>query len=349
MKQPRILHVLFLCLALLWLGATGCAQRSGDTRTTAAETPTTLAATAAPAATTATTAATAATTAQQSSAVATHTITDDLGNAVQVPDNPRRILALTKNMMDELYELGVIPIGKVEEYQNRPELNALPSVSNQATPNLEAIYQLKPDLVLANSRQHAQMQEGLKSSGAAVVFVDPNKLSKNPLTDEIVFLGKISNRNAEAQKYVDRLNALCKELQGKLAPAGYKTGLFMMSGDSISVAQSTGVFGALLSSLGIQNIVPEGLPGSEKSTWVSYDAETIISKDPDLILLKTSSNEEQANQKILNGFVQNIAWKNLKAIKNSKVFIIPSKIAPGNLSTEDILKSTAKIIYAAGF
>lgn len=284
-----------------------------------------------------------------SAAIQTRTITDDLDRKVEVPAQPQRVLALSRNFMDELYELGIISIGKVEEYNNRAELNALPSVSNQSTPNLEAIYKLKPDLILANSRQHAQMLEGLVASGAAVVFIDPSKVKNDPLTDRILFIAEVTNRQTEAQAYVKRLLDLCRELQGKIAPAGYKTGLFLQSADGAKSAQPTGFFGLMLGRLGIENIVPTGLPGGEKETWVAFSTETILQKNPDIILLKSSSNDKTENETILNSFLQNTAWKGLKAVKNKKVFVIPAKINSGSISNEDAFKTTAKIIYPEGF
>ncbi len=280
----------------------------------------------------------------------TNTITDDLGREVEIPANPQKVLALTKNMMDELYEIGIIPVGRVEEYKNREELCALPSVSTQQNPNLEAIYELKPDLILANTFQHAQMAEGLEKSGAAVYFIDPTKVANDPWTDRITLMGSLLNREAEASAYLEKLDQLSAELQEKIAPANYQTGLMLLcGGDTISAAQPTGVWGALLVKLGIENIVPSGLPGSDKSTWVTYDAESIIEADPDLIILKASSNDKEQQKKIKSSFMQNPAWKELKAVKNANVYLLPGKYTPGNASNEEILDAAARIIYPQGF
>lgn len=284
------------------------------------------------------------------SASSVHNVVDDLGRRVRVPNQPQRVLALSRNCMDDLYELGITVVGKVDEYSNRPELKALPSISRQASPNLEVISQLKPDLILANTRQHAQMLESLQATGAAVVFIDPSKVRKDPLTDEITFVGEITGRQSQAQDYVKHLQATCDQLKAKIAPAGFKTSLFMQGGgEGIKVAQPTGFYGLLLVKLGIENIVPKDLPGSSKDTWVSYDAETILQKNPDLILLKSSSNDPSQLQATLNSFLQNPAWKDLKAVKNKKVFVLPGKIQPGGVSTEDALKMTAKIIDSQAF
>jgi iron complex transport system substrate-binding protein len=194
------------------------------------------------------------------------------------------------------------------------------------------------------------MQESLESTGATVIFLNPNLYDSFPLLGRTEFVAGILNRQAEFAAYKNRVETLCTELCGKVAPAGYETSLVMMGGsESIQVANPGGTFGSLLPSLGIANIIGWDLPGSSESTWISYDAETIIQKDPDVILLKTSSNKAADNQAILDAFMANSIWQPLSAIANGKVFILPGKAAPGNMCLCDILQKTAEIIYAEGF
>lgn len=278
------------------------------------------------------------------------TIVDDLGREVTLPETMDKVLVLTRGMMDEVYEIGVVVVGKLEEYNNRPELIALPSVGAQASPNIEAIYALQPDIIIGNSRQHTAMEENLESTGAAVIFLNPNLYDSNPLLGRTEFIAGILNRQAEFIAYKNRIETLCAELTAKVAPSGYKTSLVMMGGsESIQVANPGGPFGALLPSLGIANIIGWDLPGSSESTWIPYNAETIIQQDPDVIVLKTSSNKADANQTILDGFLANPIWQPLSAVANGKVFILPGKAAPGNMNISDILQNIAKIIYAEGF
>jgi len=281
---------------------------------------------------------------------AARTIIDDLEREVTLPDTMDRVLVLTKGMMDEVYELGVVVVGKVEEYKNRQELIDLPSVGAQATPDIEAIYALQPDIIIANSRQHTAMEESLESTGATVVFVNPNLYDINPLLGRTSFVAEVLNRQAEYETYANRIETLCTELAAKIAPAGYATSLVIMGGsENIQVANPGGTFGALFPSLGIENIIGWDLPGSSESTWISYDAETIIQEDPDVILLKTSSNKAADNQTILDEFLASSVWQPLSAVANGKVFILPGKASPGNMSLSDMLQTVAETVYAEGF
>ena len=282
--------------------------------------------------------------------VPARTVIDDLNREVTLPETMDKVLVLTKGMMDEVYELGVVVVGKVEEYKNRQELMDLPSVGTQATPNIEAIYALQPDIIIANCRQHTAMQESLESTGATVIFLNPNLYDSYPLLGRTEFVAGILNRQAEFTVYKNSIETLCTELSGKIAPAGYENSLVMMGGsESIQVANPGGTFGSILPSLGIANIIGWDLPGSSESTWIPYDAETIIQQDPDVILLKTSSNKADANQTILDEFMANSIWQTLSAVANGKVFILPGKASPGNMCLCDILQTTAETIYAEGF
>ncbi|SMP71146.1 ABC transporter substrate-binding protein [Anoxynatronum buryatiense] len=274
------------------------------------------------------------------------TIEDHLGRQVELPDQPERVLALTRNFMEELFELGITPVGKVEEYKNRQEGIDLPSVSNQNNPNLEAIAALAPELIFANTRQHADLLESLEEISGAVVFIDPNKVIDDPLVSRILFMAEVLNRKAEGENYIAQLDAVTAELQAKVAPLGYETGLILEIGDKVTAAQPTGFFGALLHRMNIENIVPLGLPGSGQSTWVDFDAETILAEDPDIVLLRASGNDKDEHKQLLEDFKNNPAWSELSAVKNNQLFILPAQIAPGNISNEEALRRTAKIIGA---
>ncbi|AKL96380.1 ABC-type Fe3+-hydroxamate transport system, periplasmic component [Clostridium aceticum] len=272
-------------------------------------------------------------------------IEDHLGREVFLPENPTRILALTRAYMEELFELGITPIGKVEEYKNRPEGVALPSVSNQETPDLEAIYQLEPDFIIANTRQHSNVLENLEATGATVFFVDPNRIEEDPLTDRILLFGSLFGKQQVAEDYVQQLDELSVQLQDKVKEYGYETALILQGGvESIQAAQPTGLYGALLMRLGMKNIVPEGLPGSDKSTWVNFDIETILLEDPDVILIRAAGSKEQEPENLLDYYKEEAQWQQLKAVKEGKLFILPAKVNPGNISNEEALKTTAKAI-----
>ena len=86
-------------------------------------------------------------------------VKDDLGREVTIPENPQRVLALTSAAMQAVVNSGAMPVGKVEDYRISEKGMALPSVGRADSINIEAVYALKPDLIVASSRFHAALKE----------------------------------------------------------------------------------------------------------------------------------------------------------------------------------------------
>ncbi|HHX86895.1 MAG TPA: ABC transporter substrate-binding protein, partial [Firmicutes bacterium] len=213
-------------------------------------------------------------------------IRDDLDREVQVPDQPQRVLALNSSMMEMVFELGVVPVGKVSEYViPRPEAKDLPEISFENSPSIEMINKLAPDLIIAHTRNHAQIQDSLEATGAAVVYVNPSK-AEDQLVGRIFLIGEALNRQDEAAGYVQKVKETADALKEKVSGSPVKTALFIQGGSqNIMAAQSFCFWGRLISCLGIENIVPEEVAKTSKAGFVTFDIETIIEKDPDAILI----------------------------------------------------------------
>jgi|LSQX01.3.fsa_nt_gb iron complex transport system substrate-binding protein len=213
-------------------------------------------------------------------------VRDDLGREVKVPAQPQRVLALNSSMMEMLFELGIVPVGKVSEYViPRPEAQDLPGISFENSPNIEMINQLAPDLIIAHARNHGQIQDSLEATGAAVVYIDPGK-AEDQLVGRIDLIGEALNCQDKAAAYVRVVQEKAEELKKKMEGSPIKTALFIQGGSQdIRAAQSFCFWGRLLSFLGIENIVPDEVAKTTKAGFVNFDIETIIQKDPDAIFI----------------------------------------------------------------
>lgn len=319
------------------------------------------------------------------------TISDDLGREVQVPEQPQRVLALNSSMTETLFDLGVIPVGKVSEYViPRPEAQDLPGISFENTPNIEMINKLAPDLIIAHAKNHASILDSLEASGAAVVCIDPSK-AENQLVGRIDLIGKTLNRQAEAAAYAQKVEEKSAQLREKLKASPIKTALFIQGGSqNILAAQSFCFWGRLLTDLGIENIVPLKVSNSSRAGFVTFDMETIIQKDPDAILILqpgfrsgtgqgqgkgqgkgqgTGAGNGSANgagegksqgpdtaaaknispEELLDMYQNDPMWKQLSAVKNDKLIIVPGNIAPGKINVLEALDVTAKLLAPETF
>jgi len=281
-------------------------------------------------------------------------IRDDLGREVQIPNQPKRVLALNSSMTEMIFDLGVVPVGKVNEYViDRPEAKDLPDISFENTPNIEIINKLAPDLIIAHAKNHAQILESLEGTGAAVVCVDPSA-AENQLIGRVDLIGKALNRQQEAAAYTKKVEEKSALLREKIATSPIKTGLFIQGGNqNITAAQSFCFWGRLLADLGIENIVPLKVSKSSKSGFVTFDIETIIQKDPDVILIlqpgfrsgagqgkaegAAQGNKNTSPQELLAMYQNDPMWQQLSAVKNGHVFIVPSNVSPGKINVLDAL------------
>lgn len=215
-----------------------------------------------------------------------HIVKDALDREVQVPNNPERVLALNASMTETLFNLGVVPVGLVNEYMiQRPEAEGLPDISLENSPNIEIINKLKPDLIIAHVRNHGQMLESLEGTGAAVVYIDPSS-ADDQLLGPVSTIGEVLNRQKEADAYIKEVEEKAKTLRDKIKESPVKTALFIQGGSqNISSARSFCFWGRLLDYLGLENIVPDEMAGSSKAGFMPFDIETIIQKDPDIIFV----------------------------------------------------------------
>ncbi|WP_027398864.1 ABC transporter substrate-binding protein [Anaerovorax odorimutans] len=297
-----------------------------------------------------------------------HSYTDALEREVMIPNNPKRVLALNSSMIESLFNLGVTPIGVVDEY-SIPRANAenLPSISMENSPNIEIINELKPDLIIAHVRNHAQMLDSLEATGAVVVYVDPSA-AEDQLVGSVNELGEILNCQDKAEEYEKSIMNKSKKLKEEVKKTGIKTALFIQGGNqSITAARSFCFWGRLLTYLGLENIVSDDIKTSSKAGFITFDIETITQKDPDVIFVlqpgfrkgegKGNGNKSNSANGESNNAVNKISsedlklmyendpmWKELSAVKNGRLIIVPENISPGKIEAEEALDVMAKLV-----
>ncbi|WP_347490380.1 ABC transporter substrate-binding protein [Desulfoscipio sp. XC116] len=283
---------------------------------------------------------------EQSSGVqAKNTVTDELGREVTIPENPQKILALTSAAMQALFNIGITPVGKVDDYKVTEEGMALPSVGTASSVNIEAVYTLQPDFIIASSRFHAALKEELEQSGAAVYYFDPDKVGDIPVVEVTAYIGKLLNKEDVAEQYVQSVYTAANELKEKIASkTDIKTGIVIQDGDTIVAAQNASSYGSMLTLLGIDNIVPDNLPNAKKSSFVPFDVETIIASNPDLVFIMTPSKDAENNKAILKKFKSDSQWAALDAAKKNQLLILPFSVNPNRSTPEMMVKATAEAV-----
>lgn len=275
-------------------------------------------------------------------------VIDDLGRHVMLPQEPGVVIGLASSAIEGIYNLGISPAARVEEYRIRSEAAALPSIGRSAAPDLEKIHALQPDLIIALTRQHGSLAESLEATGAAVYFINPDSGDDRPMVLMAERIGALLGKEAEAAEYIQSVEEhaalYAARIQEKTA---FRTALVLQDGDTVMAAQRSSGYGSILSYLGLVNIVPEGLPGSSRSPFIAFDAESIAAADPDIIFVCAPTANEQNSRRVLQKYLDNPVYSGLSAVKNGSFLILPFEVNTNRAKAVDMIAITASVLLEA--
>lgn len=117
-------------------------------------------------------------------------IADDLGFRLDLPHPPQRLVSLVPSWTETIFAFGLGPnLVGVTRYCIAPAAAAaIPNVGGTKNPNVRAIIDLNPDLVIANAEENRREDiEQLRAAGLAVFTTYPRKISA--AVESIIKLG----------------------------------------------------------------------------------------------------------------------------------------------------------------
>ncbi|WP_288190679.1 ABC transporter substrate-binding protein [uncultured Veillonella sp.] len=278
---------------------------------------------------------------------ATRTVTYE-GTQYTIPAKPERIAVLSNSILQMLDAVGGTSVSRVESSDVLSDkLQKLPSLGHTASINMEQLLALKPDLVLGLSNQHAKFESQLQSNKLPYILITYDGIKDNvPL---IEFLGDIVGQPDKAKtviaQYNDGIAAAKAKLTG-VTPA--RVAVLRATGKAVTAEAEKAITASMVKELGMDNVVlnHKELADSTAKT-VPYSLETLAVDDPDVIFIVTMGKKEDITKTMEKEMTGNPAWNNLKAVKNGKVFYLPSNLFllnPG-LHTPDAMNELIKDAY----
>lgn len=160
--------------------------------------------------------------AEQAQAQATVPVTDGAGRVINVRVNPKRVVTLNKNAAEILRMMGVADrivgvsdwIPKNQDYW--PELARARNVGKFNDPDVEAIAELKPDLVLCYQGSPGPgFEDKMAAAGIQVLRLELYRIGALPR--DVEALGRIFGREDKAKEYLDWLKARMDEIARRVA------------------------------------------------------------------------------------------------------------------------------------
>lgn len=265
-------------------------------------------------------------------------IEDSLGRKVVLDEPVERIIALGNYRAEAVKVLGAedllvgIDGDSLENNHYFPELADLPPVGTWMDPDIEAIADLDPDIVItsANTGRISKLEEALSPFGIVVVGLDFYR--DNLIQSEVTKLGYLLDKEEEAEEYITWREGNEKIIEDYVSSLeeDEKPTVYLEWGSEPGKSYGNGSSGQFVCDFtGAINIA------QDLDEYPTLDMEWIIARNPDFIVktVNLGSNwgwdSTEEAQKIIDDLKNRPGWDNISAVKNDHMYVIGSEIAWG--------------------
>jgi iron complex transport system substrate-binding protein len=247
------------------------------------------------------------------------TVEDDLGRRVSFPTLPKRIVSLAPAHTETLYAIGAgeLVVGADTYSEYPPEAKPKAKLNCWPRPPLEQIVALKPDLVVVLT-QDLELVKQLDAVQIPMLKLFPKTVEKS--LEEMVLLGKVAGRQAEAEKLVLDIRTRLEAVQASLK--GVKPVTFMYELDALEpskpfVAGPEGFYGDMMKLAGGKNVFSD-----LKGPSAQVSAEHVVARSPEVILLGDTRSPLQPQSPELVS--KRPGWGTVAAVKTGRIYPVDS-------------------------
>lgn len=259
--------------------------------------------------------------------------TDASGKEITIEKAPEKIVSTSPSETEILFALGLADrIVGVSDYDNYPkEVEGKAKVGGVVEPNTEAILAAQSDLVVSGISIKQTALDNLRSLGLTVICTNPKKLQD--VLDDILLLGRITDKQTEAEALVARMNADIQKVKDAAATIKPEDKKKVYIEFSPGWTVGSGEFmDELITTAGGVNIASD-VPG-----WNQINEEKIIKDNPDVIMYALNTTDEKGN-KLEDLITGRSGWDQITAIKDKHVVGLEGDVIsrPGPRITQALL------------
>lgn len=256
--------------------------------------------------------------------------TDALGREVSVPKEPERVAALIGSFADVWMLAGGSVCATAEDAWDDFGL-ALPDAVNIGgahSPNLELIFSVNPDFVIASAStsSNVEMKETLEAAGITVAYFDVDNFS-----DYLAMLDICTDITERKDLYEcnglaiqSQIEDIKQAIEERALPEEQRTVLLLRAhSSSVKAKGSKGtILGEMLADLGCINIAD-----SDTSLLETLSVESIIRQEPYRIFVVTMGDDTEKAIDNLNQMMnENPAWGTLDAVAEGRLHLMERKL-----------------------
>ncbi|MES5917525.1 ABC transporter substrate-binding protein [Bacillus cereus group sp. RP37] len=256
-------------------------------------------------------------------------VTDLSGRKVTFDKVPESFATLSMGDMNIIHALGGKIVGRPDTKITLPEeLKKVQVIGNAHQPNFEQIASLKPDVLIANNgfQKNVPTVEG---QGTKVMISSAN--SVQDIQKNIEIYGTVMKKEDKAKELNQKINDQIKKYEKK---SDVKALLVYGAPGTYLAALPTSLSGDILEKTGGKNIAADFPEMKEYPQYAQLSVERIIEANPDVIYLITHGDPNSVKKAFEGEMMKNEAWKNLDAVKQNRVVILPPDLFGSNPGTK---------------
>ncbi|WP_433161907.1 ABC transporter substrate-binding protein [Kribbella sp. CA-247076] len=273
------------------------------------------------------------------------TVKHDLGTAT-ITGDPAKVVALEYSFVDALVAVGMSPVGVADDDQPeriipalRDQVGKYTSVGLRATPNIQVITALKPDLIVADSGRHKAIYDQLAKIAPTIAFASLNGNYQQVLDSEMstaIALNKCDQMKSRLSEHVK----LMAEFKAKAPAEEDRKALFVRASDKGFTgfppkAYTPGV----LAAIGVRS----PLPDDSGEASVSLTLETLVATSPDVMFIAPNDGPT-----LRDTWAKSPLWKEIPAVKNNASFDVnPNEWSRsrGLIAAEVVAQEAVELLY----
>ncbi|MEK7306085.1 MAG: cobalamin-binding protein [Nitrospirota bacterium] len=265
-------------------------------------------------------------------------LTDAAGRTINLARPATRIVSLAPSITEILFALGLNEeiVGVTPFCDYPPEAREKPKVGGFVSPNFESLVALRPDLILGiKDLQGPELVDELDRLRLPAYFTDPSSVKQ--ILDEIMNIGKLTGRDAQALALVNRMKERIDKIRRKINGHHYPKVLYIFWNDPLMTIGRGSFIAEIIDLAGGKNIGPKDRKG-----YFLFNLEEVLVKNPDVLIFASEMGENgvAAEQKRWK------QWTHLSAVKNNRLYSIDSNLLhrPGPRIV-DALETLASLLH----
>lgn len=231
---------------------------------------------------------------------------------------PQRIVSLSASVTEWLYAIDAgDQVIAVDRYSNFPD-DAPTTELSGFQPNIEAIADLDPDLVVLSSDRDG-IVDALATAGIPALLLEaPDDLTAldEHVTTLAAAVGRVDEGATALAELHDRIDAATESSPDRDEPLRY----YYELSDASHTLTSVTFVGSLLAGLGMVSIA-DGTDGA--GSYPQLSTEFVVDADPDVVLIAWASGESPSADEVAD----RPGWNELTAVVGGRVLELDSDIA----------------------